>query len=276
MYQWTDKRGKRINYVNYYHDWLFGRRTLSEICSRLDISYPKLISEFDKIEVPEGLQCASPAKPVNLLIDATFFGREYGYLCFHDTKRIIYFSEIKTETVADLVSGLLDIKQAGYRIASVTIDGRRGYYRNLRKILGNIPIQMCIFHQKAIVRRYITDKPKSACGMELKELMATLCHPDHQKFIDRFSALQEKYKYFLAERNLTGGYKHGRIKAAFRSIDDTMPYIFTYRDVRWANIPPTINHLEGAFSHLKEKISIHRGLSKQRKKNAIRFILKNL
>ena len=29
---------------------------------------------------------------------------------------------------------------------------------------------MCLFHQKAIIRRYIADKPKSRCGIELKEL----------------------------------------------------------------------------------------------------------
>ena len=40
-------------------------------------------------------------------------------------------------------------------------------------------------------------------------------------------------------------------------------------------IPHTTNQLEGIFSHLKEKILIHRGLSEKRKKQAIIFFLKN-
>ncbi|MFN5351336.1 MAG: hypothetical protein ACK5BE_01800 [Alphaproteobacteria bacterium] len=84
-----------------------------------------------------------------------FFGREFGYLCFHDTSKIIYFHEIKNETLADLRQGLYAIKNAGFQIKSVTIDGRRGAYPAIKKIFGPVPIQMCLFHQKAIIRRYI-------------------------------------------------------------------------------------------------------------------------
>jgi hypothetical protein len=82
------------------------------------------------------------SKPINLLIDATFFGREYGFLVFHDCQKVIYFKEIKTESVKDFREGIIAIKAANYRILSVTIDGRRGYINNIKKLLGRIPIQM--------------------------------------------------------------------------------------------------------------------------------------
>ena len=72
------------------------------MCDNLDVSYPKLVKEFDKFDVAEGLQekdSSNIIKPINLLIDATFFGREYGFLVFHDCSRVIYFKEIKTESV---------------------------------------------------------------------------------------------------------------------------------------------------------------------------------
>jgi hypothetical protein len=106
--------------------------------------------------VSEGLQeedLSDVVKPINLLIDATFFGREYGFLVFHDCQKVIYFKEVKTESVKDFREGIIALKAANYRISSITIDGRRGYINNIRKLLGNIPIQMCLFHQKAIVRR---------------------------------------------------------------------------------------------------------------------------
>ena len=205
-----------------------------------------------------------------------FFGREYGFLVFHDCQKVIYFKVIKTESVKHFREGIIALKAANYRILSITIDGRRGYINNIRKLLGNIPIQMCLFHQKAIIRRYVTDRPRSQCGKDLKELMHLLCKPEsHQEFIDQFYKLQEKYRYFLLQRGELGHYKNNALRAAFRSIDSNMLYLFTYTDLKNSNIPPTINHLEGLFSHLKERIKIHRGLDKNRKKKAVRFLLKN-
>lgn len=268
-----------INYQKAYKEWLLNRRIIKEISILYDVSYTKLTKEFDKIDVPEGLQeeaLKDIAKPINLLIDATFFGREYGFLVFHDCQKVIYFKEIKTESIKDFREGINALKAANYRILSVTIDGRRGYINNIRKLLGNIPIQMCLFHQKAIVRRYITDRPRSQCGKRLKELMHRFCKPElQQEFIDQFYFLQDQYRYLLLQRNELGHYKHNALRAAFRSIDSNMPYLFTYTDFKGLNIPPTINHLEGMFGHLKEKIKIHRGLNKNRKKKAVKFLLKN-
>ena len=215
-------------------------------------------------------------KPINLLIDATFFGREYGFLVFHDCQKVIYFKEIRTESVKDFREGLNTLKAANYRILSITIDGRRGYINNIRKLLGNIPIQMCLFHQKAIIRRYITDRPRSRCGKDLKELMHLLCKPElQQEFIDQLYRLQDQYRYYLLQRNELGHYRYNALRAAFRSLNSNMPHLFIYTDIKNSNIPPTNNHLEGMFGHVKERIKIHRGLDKNRKKKAVRFLLGN-
>jgi hypothetical protein len=229
--------------------------------------------------VSEGMQeeaLSDVVKPINLLIDATFFGREYGFLVFHDCQKVIYFKEVKTESVKDFREGIIALKAANYRISSITIDGRRGYINNIRKLLGNIPIQMCLFHQKAIVRRYITDRPRSRCGKDLKDLMHLLCKPEsQQEFIDKFNILKDQYRYFLNQRNELGYYRNSALRSAFRSIDSNMLYLFIYTDIKNSNIPSTNNHLEGMFEHIKERIKIHRGLDKNRKKKAVRFLLKN-
>lgn len=99
MYRWLNEGHHQRDYSRYYHEWLFGRRTLEELCTKLHLSYPTLQKHFDAISVKEGILHEAPSSAINLLIDATFFGREYGYLCFHDTEKIIYCQEIKTETV---------------------------------------------------------------------------------------------------------------------------------------------------------------------------------
>ena len=90
-----------------------------------------------------------------------------------------------------------------------------------------------------------------------------------------FYFLKDQYQYFLNQRNELGYYRNSALRSAFRSIDSNMLYLFTYTDIKNSNIPPTINHLEGLFGHLKERIKIHRGLNKNRKKKAVRFLLKN-
>ena len=252
---------------------------MSEVCADLDVSYPKLIKEFDKFDAPEGLQdktLTDVAKPINLLIDATFFGREYGFLVFHNCQKVIYFKEVKTESIKDFREGVMALKAANYRILSVTIDGRRGYINNIKSFLERFPFKCAFIIKKAIVRRYITDKPRSQCGKDLKELMHLLCKSEsHQEFIDQFYRLKDQYHYFLSQRNEFGHYKHSSLRSAFRSIDSNMLYLFTYADLKGLNIPPTNNHLEGMFGHLKYDIGIHRGLTKERKKKAVKFFLKN-
>ena len=136
---------------------------------------------------------------------------------------------------------------------------------------------MCIYHQKAIIRRYITDRPQSRCGQELKELAKRIADKEnHQLFIDDFYKLKEKYQFYLHKKNDNGDFKHQSLRSAFRSIESNLSHIFIYSDSKTLNIPPTNNHLEGLFSHLKERINIHRGLRLDRKKKAIKFLLKNL
>jgi hypothetical protein len=247
---------------------LFKRRTFADVCQQTGLSRPTVSKHFDALTWPEGLLAPAPADAINLLIDATFFGRAYGYLCFHDTRRIIWFREIKTEGVQALRGGLRELRDAGYRIKSVTIDGKRGYTRVVREWLGAVPIQMCLYHQTAIVRRYITDRPKSRCGQELKALMKSLCSMTQSDFINAFYLLMQRHRAFLDERNFERAYRHAKLRAAFRSLRDNLHQIFTYKDLPDLSIPPTINHLEGCFAHLKERIILHRGLSCPRKKNA--------
>ena len=106
--------------------------------------------------------------------------------------------------------------------------------------------------------------------------MHLLCKPEsHQEFIDQFYKLKDQYYYFLQQKNEFGYYKYSNLRSAFRSIDSNMLYLFTYTDFKSLNIPSTNNYLEGMFGHLKERIKIHRGLDKNRKKKAVRFLLKN-
>lgn len=233
---------------------------------------PTLRKEFDVLPLVPNVKLPDH-NPVNVIVDATFFGHEYGYLCFHDGRQLIHFREIKTESLAELDAGLNTLITAGYRFKSFTLDGKRGFIKQLKYRFETTPVQMCHFHQKAIIRRYITNNPKTPCGQALKNLMTRFGKQEPQEWIDALFSLREEYKTFLIEKNENGEYIHRRIRSAFRSLKTNLPYLFVYSEISDAQIPNTTNRLEGIFSHLKEKVRLHRGLSKNRKKKATQYLL---
>lgn len=263
---------RKPDYKHYYSEYLFGRRTLKNIATNLNISVKTLRNYFDDIEVNYEPKPAGK-EAINLVLDATFFGREYGYFSFHNTKKIIYAKEIKIESLAELNFCLDKLVQADYKFKSFTLDGKRGFISQLKKRFPGVPVQMCVLHQKMIVRRYITNNPNSDCGLDIKQLMKDFLQDSPQEFDDKFKALQEKHKTFLAEKNKKGKFKHEKVRSAVRSIKTNMHLLFEYKHHPDLNIPRTSNHIEGAFSHLKEKITLHRGLNIKRKKKAIMFLL---
>ena len=210
-----------------------------------------------------------------MLYDATFFGREYGFLVFHNNRSVIYFEEIKTENLCDIKNGFKKIAGEGYTFKSFTVDGKRGVIPMLKKEFPDVPIQFCHFHQQAIIRRYITNNPKTDCGIDIKVLMKDLKYIREKEFALKLKELEQKHADFIAEKNENEDWKHRRIRSAIRSLKTNLPYLFAYKSHPELGIPNTTNKLEGLFAHLKEKVRMHRGLRVDRKKKMIRFILSN-
>jgi hypothetical protein len=105
--------------------------------------------------------------------------------------------------------------------------------------------------------------------------MFDLSGKEPQEFIDKFFVLKEKYQLFLRTKNDKNNFRHQAIRSAFASVDYHLPYLFTYKEHPNLKIPNTTNDLEGKFAHLKERVKIHRGLNKNRKKKAVEFLLGN-
>lgn len=64
------------------------------------------------------------------------------------------------------MEGIRHLLDQEFIINAIVCDGRRG----LLQLLPSIAIQMCQFHQVAIIRRYLTKKPKMQAS---KEFMRT-------------------------------------------------------------------------------------------------------
>ncbi len=214
-------------------------------------------------------------REIILVCDATFYAKrkdKIGTLVFKDnlTKEVIIWKHISSETVAEYKDLKKQIEKLGYVIKGVTFDGKRG----LPKLFKDYPVQMCHFHQKKIIQRYITKYPRLQAGKDLKIVMYNLKTTTESRFVKKLDEWFKIYEDFIEELTVnpvTGEcfYKHQKLRAAYRSLRANLPYLFTYKNYKKLGIPNTTNTLDGGtFSPMKRKINIHPGMD-----NSLRFKL---
>ena len=249
-----------------------GRQTLADISHQTGLSIRTWQRRFDAYRLPAPV-LAVAAEPVALTFDATFFSRGYGVLIYRALGRNLHWQEIISERLADIEAGLLQLKAQGWQFSSITLDGRKGAISLLEKHFAKVPVQMRLFHQTAIIRRYLTNNPRTVCGKELQALMAFLLHIPEQLFLDCLADLQTRYADFLKARNDSGQFMHRRLRSALRSLRTNAPYLFTYQRFPERAIPATPNSCDGSFAHWKAKIKIHRGLRHHRRAKMLHFLL---
>ena len=205
-------------------------------------------------------------------MDTTYFGKKFGVMVFKDSLggQILYKQYVRQETNKLYLQGIEEIARRGIKIQAIICDGRKGLFQLFER---NIPVQMCNFHQVAIIRRYLTKKPKMQASKELWELALILVHTDKESFTGALQLWHSKWEPFLQERKTDASgkkrYVHKRLRSAYRSIKNNLPYLFTWYDHMELKIPNTTNAIDGHFAHLKNKLRNHNGLSEARKKKFI-------
>lgn len=211
---------------------------------------------------------------VMVVMDTTYFKRICIVLLLRDayTAKNLLYRFILYETINEYVLAIAELKQSRFVIDGIVVDGRRGIFRAFPEY----PIQMCQFHQKQIVRRYLTSNPHTEAGIELKNLIDVLTHTDKPSFTFFLALWHLQYASFLKERTIHPdmkhwSYTHKRVRSAYRSLITNLPYLFTYQTVK--GMPNTTNSIDGFFAHLKDKVRLHRGLRLKRKKRLIRYLI---
>jgi hypothetical protein len=218
-------------------------------------------------------------RAVHIVVDATYFGerKEDTSWCVvvardHENGEDLVWRFAKTESTSIYASIRNELEHLGYTIASVTGDGFSG----IRSAFSGIPYQMCHVHMERIVTRGTTKNPQTEAGQVLLALVQTLHNTTKKTFTKRLQKYFAMYGTLLDEMTtnpITGErYRtHKRLRSAAMSLLNLMPWLFAYSAN--THIAKTTNSLEGRFSHINEVLAIHRGLSKQQKKNVIRSIL---
>jgi len=74
----------------------------------------------------------------------------------------LYWNYVKHETNQLYLDGYQYLLKKGFEIVAVVFDERKGLFQ----LFGATPVQMCQFHQVAIIMRYLTRNPKTDAGKE--------------------------------------------------------------------------------------------------------------
>jgi hypothetical protein len=257
-----------------YRDYALGRQTLAELSKRYGCHKETIRRQFDLYLIPARPR-EIPESPVALTFDATFFGRDYGLLIYRALKRNIHWQEVDHEKIDYIAHGLRSLHAHGWRFSSFTIDGRRGVIQLLEQLFPGTPIQLCLYHQKAIVHRYLMGHLKTECAKAIRELMIDLMRISEVEFLTRLHAIKRKHRDFLKERTESGQFKYRTLRAALRSLTANSLYLYTWKRNADLKIPSTTNSCDGSFAHWKARVKLHRGLRQDRRAKMIHFLLQN-
>ena len=257
--------GNRIIPAIVWEEYLRGKQTYLQLSKKYNCSKRTIQRKIDSHK-PSIL--TKDPRVIIVLMDTTYWGRNFGVMLFKDalTKENLLKYYVRNETNFLYKKGIDELISKGYKVAAIVSDGRKGLIQSF----GSIPVQMCQFHQVAIIRRYITKNPKLPASIELKELVAMMKLTDRESFEGALNDWFTKWKDFLNERttNTETGisyYTHKRLRSAYRSLKSNMPWLFNWYDCIELNIPNTTNAIDGHFADLKNKLRNHNGLSLNRK-----------
>jgi len=258
-----------------WNDFVFHKQTIRELVIKHDLDKKTIHKYLNDFEVKK--KVLHKPRKIYLVVDATYFGKRlndtsWGVILFRDqeTKENLWWKFVKGESQLDYLEGKIFLDKLGYTIMSVTCDGFKG---NIPVFKG-IPLQMCHYHMKQIVVRNVSLNPQTIPGKVLLSLVTELPNLQKKVFTERLQKFYSMYHEFLKEKTMhpdgRSTYTHEGVVKSYNSLVFWYNYLFTYKSN--THIPNTSNTCEGHFSHLKDVVRIHRGLSKPMKIKMINSI----
>ena len=258
--------------------FVFHKQTFTELSESYHIRHRTLQTIFDEYVLEKKVH---KPRAIYLVVDGTYFGttgtpNAFCLVVFRDeeNKENIWWKFCEVETYEVYKEGKDYLTSLGYVIKGVTADG----LPLIRNVFKDVRFQMCLVHMERILIRGTTKFPILDAGKALLAIAGTLHTTNKNELRTRIIKYKEMYWTFLNEKatSLTTGdvwFIHRELLRAFKSLYSLFQHLFTYElDSR---ISKTSNSLEGHFHHINVRVSVHHGLSLQRKQKLITAILLN-
>lgn len=261
----------------WFQKWILERQTY-QILSResglskdtLQRAFYQLLEKAPRIRIIKRQQ-------VHLRVDATYF-KKFCLFCYQDDEdgyiQLIRFTD--GEHYEEIKEDLDNLLKLGIQIESITSDGHKSILKAIKKSMPETIVQRCLVHIQRMCLLWLTQYPKHLAGQELRHLVLLILkiktENDRIYWTQELQKWHERHKEYLKERTYNTEterywYTHKLLRRSYTTIKRALPNMFHY--LLNPKIPRTTNGIEGYFSHLKNHLDIHRGLTA---KNRINFI----
>jgi hypothetical protein len=267
----TRRTGTKVRAL--WREFVRGKRTKEQLGNDTGRTSRTTTKLLDAAELPRKVH---QPRPVVLVVDATYFGREYGVLVARDPNahENLYVAELRHETKLEYARLRKTLQKLGYVIEAVVLDGRRG----IPRVFDGIPVQICQYHQWQIVRRALTTRPKLESHRVLLAIARLIAKSTEAQMHSMLAEFEETYRTELNEKHVCSHcgkpvYTHRKLRSAYRSLTTNLPFLYTYQKFSDLHIPNTTNSLDGTWNALKTHVNVHRGLRLDRRFKVIRAYL---
>ena len=269
---------KLSNRFIWFYKWVIERQTYKTLSRDSCLSKDTLQRLFYKWleKAPEVTILKNPK--VHLRIDATYF-KQFCLLCYQDHHlnytQLLRFSN--GEHYQEIKEDLDNLIKLGLKIESITTDGHKSILKAIKKSLPDVTVQRCLVHIQRMCLLWLTRYPRHVAGIELRRLVLMLLriksNNDKIYWIKELNSWYNRHKEYLKQvtKNENTGrywYTHKLLRRSYFTIKRAMPNMFHYLIDN--KIPYTTNGIEGFFSHLKNHLDLHRGLTLQHRINFIK------
>lgn len=259
--------------MDLWKQYVWSKQSLVQLAEKYHHGIPWIQKQLDAVILK---QDDGTPQPIVFVADVSFFSRGDGILVFRSPKlyKNIFWEFVRGENPEMYRQARTVLEQRGFVFQAIVLDGRKG----VRGVFSDIPVQMCHFHQKAILRRYLTLHPKLEAGQELSIVGRTLTFVNEKDFTQLLAEWHGKWKEFLKEKTFESDgrhwrYTHKSIRSAYRSLITNLPYLYTFQRYPDLKIPNTTNSLDGFFAQMKKLLRVHNGLLEERRNRVVFEIL---
>ncbi len=265
----------------WFKKWVLERQTYQTISRDSNLSQSTLQRTFYYLLEQAPKVSIIKRKHVHLRMDATYF-EHFCLVCYQDDEdgytQLIRFSD--NERFGEIKEDIDNLIKLGVQLESITTDGHKSILKAIKKSSPDIIIQRCLVHIQRMCLLWLTRYPKHPAGQELRYLVLLILkiktENDRIHWTKELAKWCEQYKDYINEKTYnpeTGRYwyTHKLLRRSYTTIYRALPNMSHY--LSNSKIPRTTNGIEGFFSHLKNHLDLHRGLTTKHRINFIKWYI---
>ena len=269
MFTRNSAEQRHQNRFVWFRKWILERQTFKTLSRDSGLSVDTLQQTFYAFLSAAPRVNILKREHVHLQIDGTYF-EQFCLVLYQDFDegytQLIRFSD--GEHYSEVREDLDNLISLGLRIESITTDGHKGVLKAIRKSMPDVIAQRCLVHIQRMCLLWLTRYPRHIAGIELRrvvlQLMKIKTENDRLWWTRELEAWHKRHHAYLKEKtvNETSGrywYTHKLLRRSYYTIKRALPNMFHY--LSNPAIPRTTNSIEGFFSHLKNHLDLHRGLT---------------